>query len=63
MSIGLKFRWADFGEFEGGDEWDQLRSHGSANMRPEAGSPRVRYTALTNDIQFWGVSLNMKYQF
>ena len=62
VSIGLKFRWADFGEFEGGDEWDQLRSHDSA-VGPEAGSPRVRYTALTNDIQFWGVSLNMKYQF
>ncbi len=62
VTIGLKFRWADFGEFEGGDEWDQLRSHGSA-IGPEAGSPRVRYTALTNDISFWGVSLNMKYQF
>ena len=60
VSIGLKFRWADFGEFEDGREWDQLRSHPSTNMRP--GDP-VRYIMSTDDIQFWGVSLNMKYQF
>ena len=61
VSIGLKFRWADFGEFESDPrEWDQLRSHESAR-RP--GGARVQYTAMTEDIQFWGVSLNMKYQF
>ena len=60
VTIGLKFRWADFGEFKGGEEWDQLRSHESANMRPE---DPVRYRVMTDDIQFWGVSLNMKYQF
>ena len=60
VSIGLKFRWADFGEFEDGREWDQLRSHPSTNLRP--GDP-VRYIMSTDDIQFWGVSLNMKYQF
>ena len=62
VSIGLKFRWADFGEFEDGREWDQLRTHDSA-VGPEAGSPRIRYNVVTDDIQFWGVSLNMKYQF
>ena len=60
VTIGLKFRWADFGEFEGGEEWDQLRSHESENLRPE---DPVRYKVMTDDIQFWGVSLNMKYQF
>ena len=35
VSIGLKFRWADFGEFEDGEEWDQLRSHESENRAPE----------------------------
>ena len=60
VSIGLKFRWADFSEFEDGREWDQLRSHPSTNLRP--GDP-VRYIMSTDDIQFWGVSLNMKYQF
>ena len=62
VSIGLKFRWADFGEFEDGREWDQLRTHDSA-IGPGAGSPRIRYGVVTDDIQFWGVSLNMKYQF
>ncbi|MCY3727710.1 MAG: outer membrane beta-barrel protein [Nitrospira sp.] len=60
VSIGLKFRWADFGDFEDGREWDQLRSHESA-VGP--GGARVQYSAVTDDIQFWGVSLNMKYQF
>ena len=61
VTIGLKFRWADFGEFESDPrDWDQLRSHDSA-IGPGAG--RVQYKVMTDDIQFWGVSLNMKYQF
>ncbi len=62
VSIGLKFRWADFGEFESDPrEWEQLRNHDS--VLDPSGTLRVRYKAMTNDIQFWGVSLNMKYQF
>ncbi len=61
VTIGLKFRWADFGEFESDPrEWDQLRTHESS-VKP--GGTRVRYAVQTDDIQFWGVSLNMKYQF
>ncbi len=61
VSIGLKFRWADFGEFESDPrDWDQLRSHDSAIS---SGGGRVQYKVMTEDIQFWGVSLNMKYQF
>ena len=61
VTIGLKFRWADFGEFESDPrEWNQLRSHESARS---PGGARVQYTVMTEDIQFWGVSLNMKYQF
>ena len=60
VSIGLKFRWADFGEFKDEAEWDQLRSHDSAR---EPGGTRVRYFVMTDDIQFWGLSLNMKYAF
>ena len=59
VSIGLKFRWADFGEFEGGSEWDQLRGHDSHN----GDDVRVRYKVTTDDIQFWGLSLNLKYAF
>ena len=34
-------------------------------MRPWPGIPKVpvTYYIRTDDIQFWGVSLNMKYQF
>lgn len=60
VSIGLKFRWVDFGEFESErHEWDQLRSHDSHNGR----GIRIRYKVMTDDIQFWGLSLNVKYAF
>ena len=60
VSIGLKFRYADFGEFEDESEYTKLRGHASVAGNP----PRpVTYYIRTDDIQFWGVSLNMKYQF
>ena len=61
VSVGLKFRWADFGEFESErHEWDQLRGHESARA---PGGRRVLYQVTTDDIQFWGLSLNVKYAF
>lgn len=60
LTIGLKFRYADFGEFEDESEYTKLRGHASVAGNP----PRpVTYYIRTDDIQFWGVSLNMKYQF
>ncbi len=60
VSIGLKFRWADFGEFKDESHYDFLRNHASV-----AGNPPVpvTYYVRTDDIQFWGVSLNVKYAF
>ncbi len=60
VSVGLKFRWADFGEFKDESHYDSLRNHASV-----AGNPPVpvTYYVRTDDIQFWGVSLNMKYAF
>ncbi len=60
LTIGLKFRYAMFGEFEDDSEYTRLRGHASV-----AGNLRrpVTYYIRTDDIQFWGVSLNMKYQF
>ena len=60
LTIGLKFRYAAFGEFEDDSEYTRLRGHASV-----AGNPPVpvTYYIRTDDIQFWGVSLNMKYQF
>ncbi len=60
LTIGLKFRYAMFGEFEDESEYTRLRGHASV-----AGNSRkpVAYYIRTDDIQFWGISLNMKYQF
>ncbi len=65
VTVGLKFRWADFTEFEGGAEWNQLRSHDSTNSDDPSDprSARVRYSFATDEITFWGVSLNLKYHF
>ena len=49
-----------FGEFEDNSEYTRLRGHASVagnSLKP------VAYYIRTDDIQFWGVSLNMKYQF
>ena len=60
VTLGLKFRWADFGTFEDESEYTRLRGHASVAGNP----PRpVTYYIRTDDMQFWGVSLNMKYQF
>ncbi len=60
VTIGLKLRWASFGEFDDESAYDLLRHHASV-----AGNPPVpvTYYVKTNDIQLWGISLNMKYQF
>ncbi|MDE0245580.1 MAG: outer membrane beta-barrel protein [Gammaproteobacteria bacterium] len=60
LTIGLKLRWADFGDFEHEREWDQLRSHDSAR-RP--GGERVRYKLMTDDLRFLSLGLNLKYHF
>lgn len=60
LTIGLKFRYAMFGEFEDSSEYTRLRGHASVagnSLKP------ATYYISTDDIQFWGVSLNMKYQF
>ena len=61
LTIGLKFRYAMFGEFEDESDYTKLRGHD-----PLVGNPATQpatYYIRTDDIQFWGVSLNMKYQF
>lgn len=61
LTIGLKFRYAMFGDFEDESVYKRLRGHD-----PVVGNPPTRpatYYIRTDDIQFWGISLNMKYQF
>ena len=35
VTIGLKFRWADFGEFEDESEYTRLRGHASVAGNPQ----------------------------
>ena len=61
MSLGLKGRYVNFGSFSDGIVWDPLRSHapyvGAGNTNPVSGN------MTTNDIEFFGFSLNLKYHF
>ena len=61
MSLGLKGRWVKFNSFSDGIVWDPLRSHapyvGAGNTNPVSGN------MSTSDIEFFGISLNMKYHF
>ncbi len=60
VTLGVKFRWADFGGFMSEPTlWDQLRSHESNVGRGED----VLYRMTTDDSRFWSVSLGLKYRF
>ncbi len=60
VTLGVKFRWADFGGFESEPRpWNQLRSHESDIGRGEP----ILYRVTTDDTRFWGVSLSLKYRF
>ena len=61
FTIGLKFRYAMFGEFEDESVYKRLRGHAGVVGNPP--TQPATYYIRTDDIQFWGVSLNMKYQF
>ena len=60
VTLGVKFRWVDFGEFVSEPiPWNQLRSHESSVGRGET----VLYQMTTDASRFWGVSLSLKYRF
>ena len=64
MSLGLKGRWVRFSAFDSGDGsvvWDPLRGH-PPNLRRDGSEP-VSGAIQTNNIEFFGVSLNLKYHF
>ncbi len=68
ITAGLKLRWAYFGELEGDSEtWDTLRSH-SSTVSPDnpdnlGRSNSITYKSETEDTQFWGAALSLKYHF
>lgn len=61
VALGVKGRWVNFNAFRDGGSWDRLRSHES-NLRLDGSEP-VTYRLETDDIEFFGVSLNLKYYF
>lgn len=64
MSLGLKGRYVMFDSFDSGNGslvWDPLRGH-PPNLRLDGSEP-VSGAVSTNNIQFFGISLNMKYHF
>ena len=61
VSLGLKFRWTEYGEVKTDKRsWDYLRSH--ASFTGPGGEP-ILWVSETDDIQFWGLSLVLKYRF
>ena len=60
-SLGLKGRWVKFGSFSDDFIWDPLRSH-PPNLRRDGSEP-VSGRLKTDDLEFFGVSVNLKYHF
>ena len=56
-SLAVQARWARFGPFEAGGEYDQLRSHVS-NLRRDGSEP-VIYRVRNDDTSFIAVSLRL----
>ena len=60
VSIGMKARWASFQDLEGDTVWNLIRSH-----RPVRADGRTPFDSkLTfSDIQYWALSVGLKYAF
>ena len=71
LFLGVKARYADVGaDFSERNPYDRLRSHASTVCPPNGpeGCPAgaandVHYWFATDDLSFWGISLNLKYFF
>lgn len=61
LSLGVKGRWVNFDDFKDSSPWDRLRSHDS-QLRLDGSEP-VLHHIPTDDIEMFGVSLNLKYHF
>ena len=63
-SLGLKGRWVRFGSFSDDFIWYPLRSHEPYLRRPGANDREpVSGRFTTDDVEFFGVSVNLKYHF
>lgn len=62
-SLGLKGRWVRFGSFSDDFIWNPLRSHPPYLRKEGPDREPVSGRLRTDNIQFFGISLNMKYHF
>ena len=67
MSLGLKGRWVKFSSFSDNLIWNPLRSHAPYvrfdGTRDNPTGPMIQGRMSTSDIEFFGISVNMKYHF
>ena len=61
MSLGLKGRWVKFNSFSGNLLWNPLRGHDPYVRKDRA--VLINGHMSTSDIEFFGISVNMKYHF
>ena len=63
-SLGLKGRWVRFGSFSDDFIWNPLRSHEPYLRRPGASDREpVSGRLKTDNVEFFGLSVNLKYHF
>ncbi len=60
VSIGMKARWASFQDLEGDTVWDLVRSH--RPVRADGTTPFDGKLTFS-DIQYWALSVGLKYAF
>ena len=64
VSLGLKGRWVRFGSFSDDFIWNPLRSHPPYLRKPGASDREpVSGRLKTDNVEFFGVSVNLKYRF
>ena len=66
LSVGLKGRWVKYGSFSDNLAWDPLRSHAPYNRVDAGGNPSgpmIEGSMTTSDIEFFGISVGLKYHF
>lgn len=60
VSIGVKGRWAKFGDISHGGVWNLIRSH-----KPVQADGTTPFTSqlMLDDIEYWAMTLGLKYHF
>ena len=60
VSIGVKGRWAKFGDISHGGTWNRIRSHDP--VQADGTTPFTSKLTL-DDVEYWAMTLGLKYHF